>query len=558
MIFAPNIYQPKLCAVDFSVDSTKVHGYTKFTKTESIDVQMSFSPESLITAPINVNYLVEIKMFAIFPNSAYLTSFSFNSRITNQQRLNDTLLFLRLRLEDYWAIDVRFNRAEILITETSGESKLIPIVIGSPYPVSAIVGVIQMYLFDDYKIRIQQLPSIITDFESYNTGLAVTLIPHNETSAPLRTIPLNWVRTDEASDGKLYFHLFGRMDLSDIPDLECGCYYMVLSHYALDASPFYEWDVRTPLEAPVSYGLYVSIQREYGVVQSTLTTRSLPVTREQIRQTYLSSAYSGLNIGVGLYSLQTFSLTDFGTGEAIRMRVMAILKNNPSIDQKLQILYWLAENYLNSEMPVSVLGSLAEYVERFEFNYDPTPLPKMYNPDRVLANSEIFEILDKPDRTVLINFKHDKDLLGTMFENLETDYKFRVAGVFRKELPEWGGSNEEFSTYDNRNIRLSGYPTEIFTLTLGTLRGLPRETVTKIFLALQCRYLIINGIPCKMVAGQSELDIVERYMNGNTIFNIKVQPAENKYISGSAKTALHAGGQTPYIEFDKTGRPFFV
>ena len=170
----------------------------------------------------------------------------------------------------------------------------------------------------------------------------------------------------------------------------------------------------------------------------------------------------------------------------------------------------------------------------------------VFNFDTIVADSEVFEIIDTPEKTVLFNFQHYKPLLGCIFSDA-TNYMFRLSGYLRKNLTEFSANNSEFETYDNRNIRTIGFPTATYTLTIGGVCGIPEETLTKLLLSLQCKDLIINGEYALIASGQDKLEVVDSLMDGNKVVNLKIQKRSNKYVSGSNTQGLFAGGQAPTL-----------
>lgn len=163
-------------------------------------------------------------------------------------------------------------------------------------------------------------------------------------------------------------------------------------------------------------------------------------------------------------------------------------------------------------------------------------LPKASNDldfDKVVCDSEAIEVLPHGTaNTVLINFKHYKTMLGCIF-NENTNYMFRVIGEPRPWLREEASNAEGFTSYDTRNIQIGGYPVSKYTLSLGGLKGLPRELLFKIMLAFQCKELIINGEPALLADNLTKFEDEHVFSNGNKTVKIKIQEKSTKYIKSA-------------------------
>lgn len=447
MIYSPNIFQPKLCAIDFSVDSNRISGYTKFAKEDSLTLQISIFTD--FYRKFTENQIV-YRYRSIFANTL------------EQDKVIDEELVLRLNLEGFanpfllTPLDyVNVTPAYISVRDTLLNNQVLSAIVSwGNNPTNSIVTI--SYTGQEGKLT----PDILY-------GLGFGLI--NEENYAARAIePYAFFDSDLTNEEKQA--LFGSSDISLTFEGFSNIYTDLLVDNYVN-------------ERQLTYGCL----NELGILR--------------------------LN---GVFSVAGFE---------------AALSEDYEIIGKY--------THLRTNISLKTLDSGG-----YRFLLNLCPLGEdTFTMNNIVADSECIEILDSADNTILFNFQHYKTLFGCIFDG-ETNYMFRVTGDRDIQENELAVSSSEFSTYDNRNIKTSGYLKNVYTLIIGSIKGLPIETIDKLMLALQCKNIIINGEEALISAGQDKLDVLLQFNNGNVSFKLKIQPAKTKLVSSSAKQMIGVKGKT--------------
>lgn len=451
MIYADNIFQPALCAVDFSVDASETKGHTKFLNGDALTIQLTIggeeeyettdsgvpiykwvglvdtkiiAGESVQTAitdnPLSVKITFSLGALGLFTQALQVTASDYINREAESGNANNSFVILRSFLEAFNCRTLEVTggsnpeNAKLVITALT-DNKIAPSTLDyscffggldynhdrtHDYINSAQMRANMLSLFGSSEIRVRWIGfnSLYQeyyngDYEQYPNKLMVFLL--NKFKQVQLAIPMPLVKTETANNSAgyaqtIYFHTIGQAQLDGVP--------------------------------------------------------------------------------AGMYSLVACLLP----------------KSSNNLDF-----------------------------------------------DKVVCDSEIIEVLPQGTvNTVLINFQHYKTMLGCIF-NENTNYMFRVIGEPRPWLREEASNAEGFTSYDTRNIQIGGYPVSKYTLSLGGLKGLPREMLFKIMLALQCKELIINGTPALLADNLTKFEDEHVFANGNKTVKIKIQEKSTKYIKSA-------------------------
>lgn len=463
MIWANDIFQPKLCAIDFSVDSSELGVQTKFCKGDNLQIQLSLGGSakrsvasgtpaiyrwySLVKCQIEdgVEKMYEIKgipdmrIRVITANEAI----GYKDFIISSYNVANATIWGGTEIGAYF---------DLMNYVSSVNAKTISAIGGNN-------GTTELWLRSETRIN----PGAL--MRGFFGGRSYTLT--NESS--------DYFDSDASNGqlGNIFFSGTGNMD------------------YTLD------WIMATDINLPYPQEYrYYSDKLLYAILDHRLQVKHVEELSLLNEEVILDS--DG-NIETVYYHLGTgYNLEDMASG-CYQVQVCRVPKTRNT----------------------------------FDFS-------------KVVADSEIFEILISAEKTILYNFSHYKPLFGCIFNN-QTDYMFRLTGSVCGEATEYTSNNSEFDTYDNRNIRTRGFPSAIYQLLIGGLSGIPEATIIKLMLALQCKDLIINGEYALIASGQSKLEEKNSFVDGNKLIALKIQKRANKYISSADKQGLFAGGQAPTL-----------